>query len=172
VLGFFGLVTACGSSSRDELSQWMAEQKAQTQPNIKPVSAPKPFKPESYRLFAELDPFSNQKLIMVLNKEANQAGATNALIAPELARRKEPLEEFPLDTMSLVGSMVRDKQPVALVKVGTLLHQVKLGDHLGQNYGKVVKIVENEVILREIVQDAVGEWIERTATLLLQERSK
>ncbi len=172
LLGVIGLVAACGSSSRDELSQWMAEQKAQTQPQIKPVSAPKPFKPESYQVFAQLDPFSNQKLIMVLTKEANQSGATNALIAPELARRKEPLEEFPLDTMALVGSMVRDKKPVALVKVGPLLYQVRQGDHLGQNYGKVVKIAENEVILREIVQDAVGEWIERTASLMLQERSK
>lgn len=172
LLGFVGLVAACGSSSRDELTQWMAEQKAQTQPQIKPVSAPMPFKPENYQLFSELDPFSKQKLIIVLNKEANQAGATNALIAPELARRKEPLEEFPLDTMVLVGSMVRDKQQVALVKVGPLLYQVRLGDHLGQNYGRVVKIVENEVVLREIVQDAVGEWIERTANLLLQERSK
>lgn len=167
-----GLLTACGSDSRDELSQWMAEQKAQTQPQVKPVNPPKPFKPENYKHVSELDPFSKQKLIMVLNKDANQAVASSALIAPELARRKEPLEEFPLDTMTLVGSMVRDKQPVALVKVGPLLYQVRPGDHLGQNYGRVVKIVENEVILREIVQDAVGEWIERTASLLLQERSK
>lgn len=172
LLSVIGLLTACDSASRDELSQWMAEQKAQTQPQIKPVSAPKPFKPENYKLFTELDPFNKQKLIMVLSKDTNQAAANGALIAPELARRKEPLEEFPLDTMTLVGSMVRDKQPVALVKVGPLLYQVRLGDHLGQNYGKVVKIVENEVILREIAQDAVGEWIERTASLLLQERSK
>ena len=166
------LVTACGSSSRDELSQWMAKQKEQTQPQVKPVSQPKPFKPENYKPATELDPFSKQKLILVLNKDTNQSAASGALIAPELARRKEPLEEFPLDTMTLVGNMVRDKQPVALVKVGPLLYQVRLGDHLGQNYGRVVKIAENEVILREIVQDAVGEWIERTASLLLQERSK
>ncbi|OIP17626.1 MAG: pilus assembly protein PilP [Comamonadaceae bacterium CG_4_9_14_3_um_filter_60_33] len=167
-----GLLTACGSSSQDELSQWMAQQKVQTQPKIKPVSAPKPFKPENYNLFAELDPYNKQKLIMVLSNDANQAAANGALIAPELARRKEPLEEFPLDAMALVGSMVSSKQPVALVKIGPLLYQVKLGDYLGQNYGKVIKIVENEVTLREIVQDAVGEWVERTASLLLQERSK
>lgn len=167
-----GLLTACGSSSRDELSQWMAEQKAQTQPSIKPVTPPKPFKPEDYKLFAELDPFNKQKLIQVLTKDTNQAAANSTLIAPELARRKEPLEEFPLDTMALVGSMVRDKQPVALVKVGPLLYQVRKGDHLGQHYGRVVKIDVNEVVLREIVQDAVGEWIERPASLLLQERSK
>jgi type IV pilus assembly protein PilP len=94
------------------------------------------------------------------------------LIAPELARRKEPLEEFPLDTMVLVGSMVQAAKPVALVTVGKLLYQVRVGDHLGQSYGRVTKITETEVSLREIVQDAAGEWIERVASLQLQERSK
>jgi type IV pilus assembly protein PilP len=61
---------------------------------------------------------------------------------------------------------------VALVKVDNLLYQVKLGNYLGLSYGKVVKITEAEVTLREIVQDAVGEWIERIATLQLQEKSK
>ena len=53
-----------------------------------------------------------------------------------------------------------------------LLYQVKVGNYLGQNYGKVTKVSETEVALREIVQDAAGEWIERQANLQLQERSK
>jgi type IV pilus assembly protein PilP len=74
--------------------------------------------------------------------------------------------------MALVGSIVKGGLPVALVKVDNLLYQVKLGNYLGQNFGRVTKINETEVTLREIVQDAVGEWIERAATLQLQERSK
>jgi type IV pilus assembly protein PilP len=74
--------------------------------------------------------------------------------------------------MGLVGSIVKAGQPVALVRVDNLLYQVKPGSYLGLNYGKVVKITEAEVTLREIVQDAVGEWIERIATLQLQEKSK
>ncbi len=172
VLLLAGVVTACGSSSDDELHQWMTAQRAQAQPKIKPISAPKQFKPEAYSFTNEPDPFSKQKLTLALGKEANQAAANGALIAPELKRRKEPLEEFPLDNMTLVGSMVRNQKPVALVKVGPLLYQVHVGDYLGQNYGRVVKIVENEVTLREIVQDAIGEWIERPASLQLQERTK
>jgi type IV pilus assembly protein PilP len=68
--------------------------------------------------------------------------------------------------------MNRGGQPVALVKVENLLYQVRPGNYLGQNYGRVNKIAETEVTLREIVQDASGEWVERTATLQLQERSK
>jgi type IV pilus assembly protein PilP len=74
--------------------------------------------------------------------------------------------------MTMVGSLVKQGQPVALVKVDNLLYQVRPGNYLGQNYGRITKVGEAEVTLREIVQDAAGEWIERTATLQLQERSK
>ncbi|MDT4864920.1 Pilus assembly protein, PilP [compost metagenome] len=69
----------------------------------------------------------------------------------------------------MVGSLTRQGQLVALVKVDSLLYQVKVGNYLGQNYGRVLHISETEVALREIVQDAAGEWIERTSALQLQE---
>ena len=67
---------------------------------------------------------------------------------------------------------VKEGKPVALVKVDNLLYQVRAGNYLGQNYGKITKVGETDVTLREIVQDAGGEWIERVAKLQLQERSK
>lgn len=166
------LLAGCSSSSEEELQQWMAEQKSQTKPKVAPISEPKQFKPESYTQVTAIDPFSNQKLTQALKRDAAQTVVSGALIAPELARRKEALESFPLDTMVLVGSLIKAGQPVALVKVDNLLYQVRPGNYLGQNYGRVTKIVETEVSLREIVQDAAGEWIERTATLQLQERLK
>jgi type IV pilus assembly protein PilP len=165
-------LAGCGSSSEDELRQWMAEQKSQTRPRIAPISEPKNFRPESYTQMTAIEPFSNQKLTQALKREATQAAANGALVAPELTRRKEALESFPLDAMALVGNLTRAGQPVALVKVDNLLYQVRLGNHLGQNYGRVTKITETEVTLREIVQDAAGEWVERTAALQLQERLK
>lgn len=165
-------VTACSVSSEDELREWMEQQKSQTFPKVVPLSEPKQFKPENYTAVTEFDPFSVKKLTLALKKEASQTSSNVALLEPELSRRKEPLEDFPLDSIALVGSLTRDGKPVALVTVGKLLYQVRLGDHLGQNYGRITKIVESEVTLREIVQDAAGEWIERSATLQLQERSK
>lgn len=166
------LLTACGVAPENELREWMAVQKSETHPKIKPISEPKVFKPESYVLVSDVEPFSNVKLTQSLKKESTQAASNGALIAPELARRKETLEEFPMDSMALVGSMIKAGKPVALVTVGKLLYQVREGDHLGQNFGRVTKISETEVSLREVVQDAAGEWIERTASLQLQERSK
>jgi type IV pilus assembly protein PilP len=165
-------LAGCGASSEDELRQWMADQKNQTRPKIAPISEPKQFVPEAYGQLATVEPFSNQKLTQALKRESTQVAANGALIAPELARRREALEAFPLDAMTLVGSMSKKGEPVALVKVENLLYQVRPGNHLGQNYGLVTKIAETEITLREIVQDATGEWIERTATLQLQERPK
>ncbi len=166
------VLAGCGASSEDELRRWRAEQPSQTKPKVAPISEPKQFRPETYNQVSVTDPFSNQKLAQALKRDSSQAAANGALIAPELARRKEALESFPLDVMSLVGTLSKTGQPVALVKVENLLYQVRLGNYLGQNYGRVSKITETEVTLREIVQDAIGEWIERTATLQLQERSK
>jgi len=169
---FAANLTGCGSSKEDDVRQWMVEERNQTRPKVSPIPAPKQFKPEAYTNAATIEPFSNQKLTQALKRDSSQVAANGALVAPELARRKEPLESFPLDAMTMVGSIVKAGQPVALVKVDNLLYQVKLGNYLGEHYGRVTKISETEVSLREIVQDAVGEWIERVATLQLLERSK
>jgi len=166
------ILSGCGSSRDDDIRQWMLEERNQTRPKVDPIPAPKQFKPEAYTNAAAVEPFSKEKLTQALKRDSSQVVANGALVAPELARRKEPMEAFPLDAMALVGSIIKAGQPVALVKVDNLLYQVKQGSYLGQNYGKVIKISETEVTLREIVQDAVGEWIERVATLQLQERSK
>lgn len=166
------VLTGCGSSKEDDIRQWMVEERNQARPRVAPIPAPKQFKPEAYANASAVEPFSNQKLTQALKRDSAQVASNGALVAPELARRKEPMEAFPLDAMQLVGSIIRAGQPVALVKVDSLLYQVKLGNYLGQNYGKVTKISETEVTLREIVQDAVGEWIERVATLQLQEKTK
>ncbi len=166
------LASACGSSGQEELQTWMAEQRVQTKPQVQPIPEPKKFTPQSYTQQGSTDPFSNLKLTQALKRESAQSASNAALVAPELARRKEPLEAYPLDSMAMVGSLLKQGLPVALVRVDNLLYQARPGSYLGQNYGKIVKVGETEVVLREIVQDAAGEWIERTATLQLQERSK
>jgi type IV pilus assembly protein PilP len=166
------LLSGCGSSGQEELDAWMNEQRAQTRPKVQPIPEPKKFTPQAYTQETSTDPFSNLKLTQALKRESTQTTSNAGLVAPELARRKEPLEGYPLDTMKMVGSMVKQGRPVALVRVDSLLYQVRPGNYLGQNFGKIVKVGETDVVLREIVQDAAGEWIERTATLQLQEGSK
>jgi type IV pilus assembly protein PilP len=164
-------LSGCMGSEQDDLQRWMAEQRAQVRPSVPPITEPKKFTPQAYTEASAFEPFNMQKLTQALRRDSNQP-STSGLIAPELARRKEALEAFPLDSMAMVGSMNRNGQPVALVTVDKLLYQVRVGNYLGLNYGRITRISETELALREIVQDAAGEWIERVATLQLQERSK
>ena len=165
------LLMACGTSEEDELRQWMREQRQQTRPQVKPIPEPKQFVPEQYVSEGLSDPFSRDKLTLAL-KQAAAKLLNNPLLAPELKRRKEPLEELPLDTMMMVGSVMKEGRPLALIRADKLLYQVRVGNYLGQNYGRVVKITETEVVLREIAQDPSGAWVERPASLLLQEKAK
>jgi len=171
-VGVVVLLVGCGSSSEDNIRQWMIEERNQTRPRVEPIPAPKQFKPEPYTNAAATEPFSKEKLTQALRRDSSQVASNASLVAPELARRKEPLEAYPLDAMTLVGSILKEGRPVALLTVDKLLYQVQVGAYLGQNYGRVMKIAETEVTLREIVQDAAGEWIERATTLQLQEKSK
>ena len=157
------------ADDQDELAQWMEQQKREVKPSVEPLVAPKKFMPQAYGALTGVEPFSTQKLTVALKQEARQP---NSLLAAEINRRKEPLEAYPVDSMAMVGSVVRGGQQYALLRVDNLLYQVKAGDYLGQNYGKIVKITETDVSFREIVQDAAGEWIERMSALQLQERAR
>jgi type IV pilus assembly protein PilP len=162
------LMAGC-AGEQDELQQWMEQQKREVKPSIQPLNAPKKFNPQAYAAMDGVEPFSAQKLSVVLKQEARQP---NSLLSAEINRRKEPLEAYPLDSMSMVGSVVKQGRQYAFLRVDNLLHNVKVGDYLGQNYGKILKISETDVSLREIVQDAAGEWIERTSVIQLQEKAR
>jgi type IV pilus assembly protein PilP len=162
------LLAGCEGDTQ-ELKDWMDQQRREVKPSVPPLAAPKKFAPVPYANAQQVDPFSLQKLSVALKQEARQP---SSLLAAEMSRRKEPLEAYPLDAMAMVGSVTKAGVPFALLRVDNLLYQVKAGDYLGQNYGRILRITETEVALREVVQDAAGEWTERTATLQLQERAQ
>ena len=163
------LLHACSSSADDELRQWMQTERSAIRPQVQPIPEPSKFEPKAYTAEQMLEPFSGEKLASVLRGAQSGPLSNSALIEPELNRRKEPLEAYPLDTMVMVGSLDQKGKFVALIRVDNLLYQVKPGNYLGQNYGKITKITETEVLLREIVQDAAGEWMEKSTALQLQE---
>jgi type IV pilus assembly protein PilP len=168
-LAMLAVALAGCAADEEELQQWMDQQRREVRPSVEPLAAPKKFDPAPYQMSERVDPYSAQKLTVAVKQESRQP---NSLLASEINRRKEPLESYPLDSMTMVGSVSKQGQPFALLKVDNLLYQVKQGDYLGQNYGKIVKITETDVALREIVQDASGEWVERMSTLQLQEKGR
>ena len=90
-------------------------------------------------------------------------------LAPDLTRRREPLEGYPLESLSMVGTLEKNKTVYALVRTPDRdVYQVKAGNYLGQNYGVVTTIGEGEIKLKELIQDGAGDWAERSSTLQLQ----
>lgn len=163
------LLGGCDGGQED-LRSWMREERAKVRPRVEPISEPKRFEAQRYTEVAAVEPFSRDKLTQALRRETAVPGYSD-LLAAELNRRKEALEAFPLDTMAMVGSLDQKGQRVALLQVDKLLYQVRVGNHIGMNYGRITRIDETELALREIVQDAAGEWIERPVTLQLQEKA-
>lgn len=164
------LLNAC-SPGYGDLRQWMQSERGKMTPRVPPLKEPARFVPLAYTEDGLADPFGRERLTSVLRRESQTVDASTSLIAPELSRRKQPLEAYPLDTMTMVGSLQQGDKDVALIRVDRLLYQVRVGEYLGQNYGLIQAIDENAVTLREIVQDAAGEWTERPVELELQEKT-
>jgi type IV pilus assembly protein PilP len=119
----------------------------------------KPYEPFTYNAFDLSDPFKPRKI------EPNKG---QSKLAPDLNRRKEPLEAFPLESLNMVGSLQQGKTMFALVRTPDRdVYQVRPGNYLGQDFGVVVAVTESEVRLRELVQDSAGDWTERNSTLQL-----
>ena len=150
------VVSACSFSSDEALSSQVAQAGAPSASPLVAITASPKFRAQPYAASLELDPFDSQRLPLAYKKEWQVSLAQGGLLGAQLRRKKESLEEFPLDTMTMVGRM----------------YSVQLGSHLGQNFGRVVGINDQGLSLRELVQDPEGKWTHRTAILALQERLK
>lgn len=163
------MLVGCFGSEHEDLHEWIGVQKSMAKPRVQPLKEPSVFLPQAYEASTEMDPFNMLKLTQVLRRETEKNTANTALLTAEQNRRKEELESYPLDSVTMVGSLKKGNQRIALLRVNQLIYQVGVGNYLGQNYGRIVQIEENSIKLREVVQDAAGDWVERMATLDLQE---
>lgn len=164
-------VSGCSLSNEEEIHQWMASVRQGMRPTVTPVPEPKEFTPQSYESASKVDPFDAQKVQMAVARQAVLKASTSA-IKPDLDRRREVLEGFSLDQIRMVGMMRNQAANVALLEASGQLYKVQVGNYIGQNFGLITRVSETEVQLKEIVQDAAGEWVERTAKLMLQEASR
>jgi type IV pilus assembly protein PilP len=162
-------LAGCGDSDIQELKQWMSDVKRQTPRATQKVSEPKKFTPFAYDNKSEIDPFNPEKLSAALAKQQSNSGSG---LKPDLERRKEPLESYPLDTIKMVGSLQKAGLNYAILQADKAVFRAKAGNYLGQNFGMITRITDTEVDIKEIVRDASGEWTEREAKLELQENKK
>jgi len=166
-LASLAFLAGCGPSSHKDLQDWMAEQGKGVRGKLDPLPQIKPYEPFAYADFDLPDPFKPRKIEPV-------KGESTSKLAPDLNRRREPLEAYPLEGLSMVGTLEKGKALYALVKTPERdIYQVRQGNHMGQNFGVIVGISDTEIKLKELMQDGAGDWSERSSTLnLLQADQK
>ncbi|MFZ6690512.1 pilus assembly protein PilP [Undibacterium sp. SXout20W] len=161
------LLSACGDNGSSELTEWMANVKKETKLSIPKLTPPKVFVPVAYTGKDELDPFNSSKLLAVLARMKS-----DSTHGPDMDRRKEALEAFPLDSLKMVGTIEKSGLKQALVQADKTVYQARIGGYIGQNFGLITGIADDGVEIKETVQDAAGEWVERKVKLELQESQK
>jgi type IV pilus assembly protein PilP len=159
----FGMMLiSCGSTQGDDLDQFMNNAANDMQPKIDPIPEVQPYTATEFNADGQLnDPFKPRK-----PKNSAVGG-----VQPNMARPKEPLEAYPLESLKYVGLLAKEKLTYALIKTPDgNIQQVKIGNYLGQNFGVVTEITDSAVTLKEIVQDDLsGDWADRTTSINLQE---
>lgn len=162
IIAFLGLtLSACGGGQHDDLVQFINESGKDLRGKVDPLPEVKPYEPFAYNSFDLPDPFKPRKL------QPTKGGGG---LQPDMNRRKEALEAYPLENLKMVGTLQQHKVIYALI--GTpdkSLYRAKIGNYMGQNFGIITNISEAEIKLTEIVQDSAGDWTERSTSINLSE---
>lgn len=142
------------------LEQWVAEVRAKPAPPLDPLPVMQQFETFEYAAQGLRDPF---------NRTFTDEGGSGP--RPDAARRKQPLEAFPLDSLDMVGTLGKGTGLIALVMApDKVTYRIRPGTYLGQSDGRVTAIYEDRIELVELVPDGAGGWLERPATVALDDQ--
>ncbi len=157
------MFTGC-SADLSDIDQYVKQIKSHHTGNIEPLPQMKPYERFAYDPGNRRDPFLPDQGTLGL------AGNSPASPPPDVHRNLEPLEEFPLDSLRMVGTLTTQGQTWALVRDGQgVVHRITLGNHLGKNYGEILAINDADIKIRERVPNGLGGWMMRDTSITLSE---
>lgn len=158
------LLSGCGGDEFEDLHDFVKKSGADMRGKIPPPPVVQMYEPFAYVNDTNLaDPFKPRKA------EANPTGKRGQN-EPDMDRPREALEEFPLESLKMVGYVFKNKVAHAVIRApDNKLYQVKVGNYLGMNFGVIKNVTDTQIVIREVVQDSTGDWAERTSNLQLVE---
>ncbi len=164
-----GVLAGCGDGDHEDLKQWMAENSRDMRGNVPKLPEVKPYEPVPYEVDGIVDPYKSSK-IEPDSKYKQLAGKGGAFQPDFEAReiRNSLLEKYPIESLKMIGYLNVNKRPMAVIQVDDKVKQVKVGDYMGLDFGMVTQVSDNELQLRELIQDSAGDWTERKSSLYLQ----
>ncbi len=163
LLAGFGLA-GCGGDM-DDLDRYVNEVKARPGGRIEPLPEITP-----YEVFSYVADRENFRSPFVPDSPQAAAGVPGSNMRPDPDRSREFLEQFPLDTLRMVGTLALGEQNFGLIQTSDgLIHRVIPGNYMGQNDGRITTVDESEIQLVEIISDGIGGYLERDAAVGLSD---
>ncbi len=161
-------LAGCGGEEHRELQAELNALTKDVRGKVDPLPQVRPYEPVPYTAESQIDPFRPERI------DVAKAGvaASASKFAPDPNRPKEPLEAFPLESIQMLGTITQSRETFALVKAGPNLYRVRKGNYMGQNFGVITSIDDAQISLKELVQDAGGDWVERSSALQLVEAKR
>lgn len=159
------ILSACSQSEHEDVKAWMNDSAKDLKGKVPPLPEIKPFPVVAYDAINLVPPFAPSRIEP--DKRATSSGLGPR---PDLNRRREPLEAYPLESLKMVGSLLQGKVKQAVIQADKAFYQVRVGNYMGQNFGVITSVTETEITLKELVEDSNGDWSERTSKMLLQEK--
>ncbi len=160
-------LAGCTTDPTADLTVYVEQVKSQQVSKIDPLPEFRPYESFIYAATDLRDPFTEPSFA---TPQAMPLHASNNGIKPDFDRPREPLEEFPLDSLRMVGTLEQHEANWALINdTDGTIHRVQTGNYAGQNFGKITRVTEFEVELTEIIPDGIGGWMERPATIAIGE---
>lgn len=149
-------LTAACSGGNDDLQAYLDEVKARPGGRIEPLPQIKPYETFAYEAELLRSPFVPD----------TPKGRAAAGPRPEANRPKEYLEQFPLDTLTMVGTLEMNQSRYGLLQTQDgLVHRVVPGNYVGQNDGRVLAVADGEIQVEELVPDGIGGFFKRSAAI-------
>ena len=159
-------LSACGRSitstpgDAPNLEKWTADVRARPAPPLDPLPVMQQFETFAYTAQTMRDPFSDA-----------WSTADSGGLRPDPTRRKETLEQYPLDSLDMVGTIGGGGNLIALVMApDKVTYRVRPGAYLGQSDGRITGVHEDRIELVELVPDGAGGWLERPASIALEDQ--
>jgi len=157
------VLAGCSSDKYEDLRNYVQHVRSTQKSHIAPLPEFEPFETYAYSAGNKKDPFQPWQTAAF-----DLARAAGNGIKPNLSRRKESLEAFPLDSLHMVGTLDFNNQKWAVVKAPDgIVYRVKSGNYMGKNNGQVTEVEDGKVILREIIPNGLGGWEQRRALLTI-----
>jgi type IV pilus assembly protein PilP len=154
-------LSACGGGN-DDLRAYIDQIKARPGGRIEPLPQVQPAPTFTYQAGTRRSPFVPDA------PQRRPRSGPGAVAGPDPNRPREFLEQFPLDTLRMVGTLSDRRASFGLVQTSDgLVHRVTVGNHLGQNYGRITAISDSKIQLVEIIPDGLGGFLERPAAIAL-----